>query len=788
MTEKVTQRVIVTGMVQGIGYRPYVAKLAQKLGVCGRVVNASGVVIIVATASRAHLDLLVEVLKHEPPAGAVVEQIQRQDMPYAAYTDFQIGSSIEAADVESESLLWDNPLVTPDLTVCDRCVRELSTPGNKRYAYPFISCTVCGPRYSILKALPYDRCSTTMSVFKMCGDCAAEYTGVTDVRRHAQTISCKNCGPRLAFVDSNGQEFQAEEALQQAAALLRSHGIVAVKDIGGFHLACSPYDAQAVASLRRLKGREKKPFAVMFETTQAAQDYCSLSEMEKELLESTARPVVLAAGKNRKQDRTWMPFVREVTMDSPYVGVMLYCNPLQLLLLRACGPLIMTSANPSGAPIFTDNEKLLAWLGASGLHEVGALIHDREILTPLDDSVVCAAAGRTQILRRARGIVPNPVQLSQGQGETEKPQKCVFAAGADMKGVFAYGSKNRVYLSQYFGDLQQEAIYAAYCREIQRMADIFGMTANDFVCDRHPGYFSHKLTAQMAAGRQKLVQHHHAHIASVMAEHGLTGKTLGVAFDGTGLGVDGTVWGSEFLLCEHTQFTRVGHLDTVLLPGGDENAKNADHILYGYLIHLLAGEAQADKTNREQWTKMLAAIPWIEMEKLGILAKTVKAGINTVRSTSMGRLFDAVSALLDICHYSEYEGQAAMELEYKAFGANKKYPLHIPVYQRKQVLVGDTAVLFEELIQAVHSGVQSAELAAGFICAVSRFTIEMCRQLAEENGTAQIALSGGCFQNRILLESVVDGLKDSGYAVYINEKVPAGDGGIALGQAYLAMR
>lgn len=806
-----TWKIIVTGMVQGIGYRPYVARLAEQLGICGQVWNASGVVIIMAAASRTLLDSLIAALKNNPPAGACIEHIYCEELPYQDFDGFEIVSSAPlGSPVFEDSVVGATPLIPPDLPVCRQCVSELSDPKNRRFRYPFISCTACGPRYSVIHALPYDRCSTTMSVFDMCTGCEQEYTAAFDIRRHAQTIACHDCGPQLAYRRPGTVLAQyGEDALKAAAALIQSGEIVAVKDIGGFHLVVSPYYDSAVQHLRLLKGREKKPFAVMFESVEEISRYCALSDEERELLESDSRPVVLL--KRKKCTGPVAPFVHAVCSGSPYVGAMLYCNPLQLLLLHACGPLIMTSANISGEPIITDNEKILQWASRwnSGAEvKMGVLMHDRNILTPLDDSVVFAAAGKKLFIRRSRGVVPQPVSLQEqpSQYDTLPLNKTVFAAGGDLKAAFCFAQNGRAYLSQHFGDLQQENIYSVYQETFKRMKKLFGFRPDKFVCDLHPMYLSSAFAADQAASAKEdviKVQHHHAHIASVIAENHLYGRVLGIAFDGTGFGTDGAIWGSEFLWCEQAHYIRAGHLKNVFLPGGDEGAKNTDLSLYGYLTGLLQNGLLPTSKEYELVKRAIEQLQWLDPNQFNIVGKAMELHINTVCSSSMGRLFDAVSALLDICHFNSYEGEAAMQLEYEAASARMAYPLTISI-QRKMdgSWEGDVGMLIIGIIEGLLCGVKKQDLARGFINAVGDFTAAMCSKLMSELQMHQpgqsrtdndvpgvpypIACSGGCFQNRILLERVLVKLQEMGYNVFVNEKVPVGDGGIALGQAYLA--
>lgn len=765
---KETRKLTVKGLVQGIGYRPFTAELAESIGITGTVRNTAGLVTIKATGTKAKLDRFTEELQMKGPVGASVDGLISEALPYEKFQGFTIEES--ETFLQAEIPQEFPPILPADLPTCPACLLQLKDRSDRRYRHPFISCTSCGPRYSIIEQLPYDRCNITMKDFAMCDDCAKEYQTGGNIRRHAQTIACHSCGPKLLIKQLQPAEGMADSALKTAITILRRGGILAVKDIGGFHLACLPTDEKAVGALRELKGRENKPFAMMFETVEQVKDYCSVNEIEESVLTSGPRPIVLL----RKRMEAEHKAVESVSGSSPDIGAMLPCNPVQLMLLEACGPLIMTSANRSGEPMVIENEKMESWIakdrGNPGDTEVpfGILYHERRILTPLDDSIFRVVSGRTQVLRRARGVVPNPIFLRQA---ADSP---IFAAGGDLKSCFCYGCGDRAYLSQHLGDLEEEAVMRNYEQELTRMSSLFGFAPKEIAADLHPLYSSGKAAERLAA-RQSLplrrIQHHHAHIASVMAEHHLTGQVLGVAFDGTGYGCDGQVWGSEFLLCKGKEMERMAHLKYVKLLGGDEGAKNTDSILYGYL-HSFSETFDLGRLQR---------LPWIEEEKRKLIAAAISHNVNTVYSSSMGRLFDAVSALLGICHYNSYEGEAAIEMENSAGISVNPYPLVLTLKDGEDGMLGNTEQLFSEMIDALLSGIPKQDLAKGFLLAVSAFVETVCERLSVK----QIALSGGTFQNRILLEDIIARLERKNYRVFINEKVPPGDGGICLGQMFL---
>ncbi|MCD8367607.1 MAG: carbamoyltransferase HypF [Clostridiales bacterium] len=739
----VTERITVYGMVQGIGFRPFVARLAEEMGVAGTVRNSGGIVVAEVTGEQAVLNRFVERLEGECPFGGRIDRVSREQLPFRQDSSFSI--------VESEPASGEPPLIPPDLPTCPRCARELHDKGNRRYRYPFISCVACGPRYSIIKALPYDRCNITMDMFPMCEDCQRDYTARQDVRRHAQTIACHSCGPVLAL-DTRTEHLNREAALRRGVELLKNGSILAVKDIGGYHLACNPNREDANRRLRQLKGREKKPFAVLFHDVEAVRRYCYLSDAEERLLTAAPRPIVLL------KKRPGKDFAPSCCGSSLEIGAMLPCNPLQILLSEACGPLVMTSGNRSGLPMMTADGPMLDWLRESDLLD-GVFSHGREILTPLDDSVVRIVEGEPQFFRRARGYVPEPIMLQQ---KTNTP---FFAAGGDLKACFGLVSGGRVYLSQHFGDLEEWDAFQSYQTAAKRMENLFQIEPEFGVCDGHPGYFSGKYVRQRCSSCST-VQHHHAHIASVMAEYGLTGPVLGVAFDGTGYGTDGTIWGGEFLLCTGPDMARVGHIAAVPLLGGDESARNADASLTGYLLH--AGLSR-------------------EGERSQTVEAALRLGVNTVRSSSIGRLFDAAAALLDICHYNSYEGECAILLEQAAAKAEDAYPLPIPVQEQDGCLVGDSAALLQAMWEGQEKGASPASLALGFHHAVAELTLTICQRQRAADGVKQVALSGGTFQNRILLERTAALLRADGFTVYYNRQVPPGDGGLALGQAWVTI-
>ncbi len=878
----ITKKIVVQGLVQGIGFRPFVAKLCEQLHISGWVKNTDGIVTILATGEEDAIALLVEKLQSEAPTGAVVLDVQVTELKIAERQVTEPEESLERDVIvhpqgnqkqehqkkghqkqehqkkehqkkghqkqEHENQVHQNqfsiveseknegkkkendsfPLLPADLATCKRCEEELHDEKNRRFRHPFISCTACGPRYSIIDEIPYDREHITMRDFEMCPACKQEYTQKGDIRRHAQTIACKDCGPTLTYKEyavpldnsmeqnniSEGTikqrqihktkenkriiEKQNEEALTYSVNHLKKGGILAVKDIGGYHLAASPFEEDTIRRLRNLKGREAKPFAVLFPSVESVAEYCELDEKEEVLLTSPSRPIVLL--RKKKEGKKLHDLV---CGSSPDIGAMLCCNPVQIMLAKALGPLIMTSANVSGELITIENEQMEEWLCKESM---AILSHDRKIVTPLDDSIVRVVSGKQQTLRRARGYVPEPV-----------PFPCdleIFAAGGDLKSCFCYTGGKRAYLSQHLGDLVEESCFGEYETQKKRMEQLFGFHPQIFVCDKHPAYRSRSAVsgaeAELYANKKEAqavnsemlqsetsesrilyeIQHHKAHVASVLAEHNLKGKVLGFAFDGTGYGDDKTIWGSEVFVWNEKEMKRVAHLAPVLLIGGDEGAKNADTILYGYLCNLLVNLGKEDESLQEKqkksWMKRLEKQDIFEKSRFDLVERAIKCKINCVQSTSMGRLFDAVSAFLDICHYNSYEGQAPIELENLAATTNSYVPLSfdMTVDNESGQLLLDATGLFVQMEEALSKGRSVATIARGFLYAVS----DAIAAIAEKMNIEQIALSGGTFLNRILLEHVTAQLTEKGFFVYRNEQVPPGDGGICLGQAYLAAK
>lgn len=710
-----TEKYLVSGLVQGIGFRPAVKRAAERYGICGTVKNTGGAVEILAQGASSAIEEFKAAIRKIPQA--VITGFTEEQEEYQDCRGFEI--------IKSGSESSEMPMLTPDIASCGKCLAEFSDPGNRRFMHPFISCTSCGPRYSLLQDIPYDRCNITMTDFEMCGRCGREYRDIKNIRCHAQTIACNECGPELSYTVSG-------DPLIKAAETINSGGIAAVKDIGGYHFACSALSDTAAAEVRRIKQRETKPFAVMFNTIDEIREYAYVSEVESGVLLSAARPVLLL---KKKKD-----FAPSVCSVSDYIGAFLPCNPVQNYLTGECGPLVMTSANISGAPIITDDAAVFRLRDRTGGFEI--LSHNRRILTPLDDSVCRVICGKVQMIRRARGYTPLPIEINSENNIN------VLAAGGDLKASFCYASNGRAYMSQYFGDLENVGAYEIWKDNISRLGKLLRIENAVFISDMHPGYHS----SGYRAG--ETMQHHFAHMASVMAEHKIKGSALGFIFDGTGFGTDGCVWGGE-VIGYNNGFKRIVSLEYTELLGGDEAARRSDMTLDCFLVS--AG---------------LKA----RSENAALIEAALKKHINTVQSSSMGRLFDAVSAMLGISGCNSYEGESAILLEAAAAKAGTAYPLILHMREGKW----HTAQLIRDISAAYDNGADRNCIALGFHKAIADAVCDYAKKQNENN----IILSGGVFSNRILTELCFDILTEQGYNVYINEQVPCNDGGIALGQAW----
>jgi hydrogenase maturation protein HypF len=756
-------RVRVTGTVQGVGFRPYVYRLAGELSLGGFVLNdAHGVLIEVEGESDA-VDRFLARLPSEAPPLAVLERVVVEERSASGAAEFTIRESVGGE-------IPDAP-VTPDTATCEACLHELFDPADRRFRYPFINCTNCGPRFTIVRGVPYDRPLTTMAGFAMCPDCHAEYDDPADRRFHAQPNACPVCGPSLRLLSGDGGPVAADP-LSATATALAGGAILAIKGVGGYHLACLAGDEQAVGALRARKHREEKPFALMAPSLAVAEQLVSLAPPARALLTGVARPIVLAP---RLPDA---PVARSVAPGAPELGVMLPYSPVHHLLLADIGEtLVMTSANVSDEPIaFVDEDALERLRGIADLF----LVHDRPIQTRTDDSVVRVLAApahpRTAFLRRSRGYVPASVPLP-GPG-TSRP---LLACGAQRGNTFCLARGTRAWVSHHIGDLENYETLRSFTDGIAHFAALFAVEPEVVAHDLHPEYLSTKYALDLDGVEVVGVQHHHAHLAACLAEHGQTDPgrpALGAIFDGTGYGPDGTVWGGELLLGDVSSFHRVGSLLPVALPGGASAIKQPWRMACSWLS--CAGDGGDEPELPASLAASVDPRAWSQVHRL-----VAAGGTAAPATTSMGRLFDAVAALAGVRAAINYEGQAAIELEAACdFGERGSYP--IVVEPGPESLVIDPRETIRAVAAEVAAGESVGVIARRFHRTIAGATVEACVALAAANGTQVVVLSGGVFQSRLLLESVWSELSAAGLRVLVPERLPVNDGGIAYGQAAVA--
>lgn len=745
----------ITGIVQGVGFRPFVYNLAVRHGLSGWVRNTSEGVDIRVDGSADHLAGFIAALNTETPPLAHIDSFTVTDCASEAFSAFEIRFS--------EAIQGAMQPISPDITLCEDCLRELRDPSDRRYRYPFINCTNCGPRFTIIKDIPYDRPMTTMADFPMCEACAAEYHNPADRRFHAQPVACPECGPQV-WLEWSGDTLRADAAMRQAVAILRDGGILALRGLGGFHLACDASNVEAVAELRRRKHRVDKPFAVMMADMEQIETYCHVDTAEAALLASPAAPIVLLYRRNHGPDS---PAIAEaVAPRQRTLGVMLPYTPLHVLLFEeGMPPLVMTSGNHASEPIVTTNEAVREQLAPLA---DAFLMHNRDIHIRTDDSVMRVWRGIDLPLRRSRGYAPFPVKLPFTMPN-------VLAVGGEMKNTFCLTRDGYAFMSHHIGEMSNYATLESFEQGIAHFEQLFRAQPALIASDTHPDYLATRYALNRAETENLpriTIQHHHAHIAACMAENGLSGErpVIGVCFDGTGYGTDGTIWGGEFLIADYQHFERAAHLKPMPLPGGDASTRRPARIACAYLL-------ASDLT-------LAADLP--PVAELGeteqrILQRQIERSINTPLTSSMGRLFDAVSSLLGICQTTTYEGQAAIELEAIVD------PDESGLYPLSETDTGiDPAPLLAQIIADLRAGIPPARIAARFHNSVAQMIADVCQRLASETGITDVALSGGVFQNTTLLEKTVPLLEAAGLTVYTHRQVPPNDGGLALGQAVIA--
>ncbi|BBZ14480.1 carbamoyltransferase HypF [Mycobacterium branderi] len=747
----VRQRFTVTGVVQGVGFRPFVHRIAGELGLTGFVGNDSGAVFLEVQGPAARIDELGRRLRTEAPPLARITGISVVDVETTCDNGFRI--------VESQTVAGATTPIPPDIAVCDDCVRELFDPHDRRYRHPFVTCTNCGPRFTIIRALPYDRPATTMAAFEMCARCAAEYHDPADRRFHAQPIACPHCGPSLWFCSDAGRVDGSDAALAAAQQALAGGAVVAIKGIGGYHLACLVDDEAAVGVLRARKMRGAKPFAMMVRDLDVALRFAWLDDTEAAIMSSPARPIVLV------RRRPHAPIAESVAPGNPLLGIMLPYSPIHhLLLAGAIDALVLTSANRSDEPLcFTEDD------AAHRLPPLcdAVLDHNRPIHVPCDDSVVRVLDGRELPIRRSRGYAPLPVDLGR-----EGP--AVLAVGGELKNTFCLTDGPRAFMSGHIGDMGTLETLQAFDRAVGQLSEIRGRPAR-LAADLHPGYHTRSWAERHAGDRPlDLVQHHHAHVVSLLAEHGRIGEPMiGVSFDGTGYGCDGTIWGGEILAVgrDSHRFTRAGYLLPVPLPGGDAAVRNPWRVALSQLR--IAGV---------ELSRDLAPVTAATPAELSAVRAQLDSGVGCVPCSSMGRLFDAMASLLGIRHRIDYEAQAAIELEVLAETASDRARLRLEVRDDGVI---DPRGLVRAMVSALRAGAEPATLASGFHEAVA---IAVAEAVALVAGPVRlVGLTGGVFQNVLLLRACRELLQQAGFEVLTHHTVPPNDGGLALGQAAVSV-
>jgi hydrogenase maturation protein HypF len=775
-------RVLVHGIVQGVGFRPFIYGLAQRYHLNGYVRNdAAGVTIEVEGDSDA-VAAFISAIPNDPPPLAMIERVASERLPLKYDTAFVITATGDSTDKQA--------FVSPDVCLCMNCLQELFDPANRRYRYPFINCTNCGPRFTIIQEMPYDRVATTMRAFPMCAECHAEYKNPVDRRFHAQPNACPVCGPQVRFLqNATSTPVTGDRAILETQRLLKAGGIVAVKGLGGYHLACDATNEAAMAQLRARKHREDKPFALMVADIATIERFCVVAEDERTLLTSRHRPIVLLRRRQEGTGTSYPSIAEAVAPGSQYLGCMLPYTPLHYLLLKSGDmeaplTLVMTSGNVSEEPIAYQDETAFARL--EGVADA-FLTHNRDIYIRCDDSVVRSTgeiitetgtppmAGMpitVQFLRRSRGYAPQPIGM-----DWDFPKE-LLAVGAHLKNTFCLGKGRYAFMGHHIGDLENLETLTSFREGIEHFKTLFDIQPKVIVYDLHPGYLATQYALESAIPHKIGVQHHHAHIAGVMAEHGLTDPVIGIAADGTGYGTDGALWGGEVMVADLCSFERIAHLQYVPLPGGEQAIRQPWRMAAVYL-QATFGEAFLELD-----------IPFVRglggshplYPRWRPLAQMIERKLNSPMTSGIGRLFDAVAALMGIRQEVRYEGQAAVELEmyataYHGVPPARRYPFEI----NKGTL--DVTPLIRSIVRDIQDGVPLAQMAYCFHASVATMLATVCNKVREQTGIGIVALSGGVFQNRLLLEQTIAPLKGLGFQVYINRRVPPNDGGISLGQA-----
>ncbi len=786
----VRRQIEVSGIVQGVGFRPYVYRLATGRHLRGTIRNTpAGVTIEIQGPAETVQDFVEHLPAEAPPLARItsltIHDLPCDDVPCAALQigavgiggdqDFRIVHSHEGEEVRT--------LISPDVAICPDCLRELFDRNDRRYRYPFINCTNCGPRFTIIRDIPYDRPSTSMAMFPMCPACLAEYENPLDRRFHAQPNACWECGPRVELWDKSGERIECRDPIVEAVSGLTAGLVVAVKGLGGFHLAVDATNPAAVALLRRRKRRVEKPFAVMVPDLQAAQEICEVDDAAGTVLQSIQRPIVLLQKALLPKDllpkKSQSVIPSEVAPVNHYLGIFLPYTPLHYLLLAEGGfkALVMTSGNLSEEPIAIDNREAVHRL--NGLADY-FLVHNRDILLRCDDSVVRVAGGVTRQLRRSRGFVPVPVFLKDDQPS-------VLAVGGELKNTICLTKGKHAFLSQHVGDLENAESYSFFHEAIEHLKRILEIRPEIIAYDLHPDYFSTKWALQQSGAKLVGVQHHHAHIASCMAENHLEGRVIGFALDGTGYGADGNIWGGEVLIAGYEDFERAAHFEYVPLPGGAAAIREPWRMAVSYLAHHFGREFLKPEILKFD----IPFVRQLNRPKVDLLLRMMEQGVNSPLTSSCGRLFDAVAALIGIRQHVNYEAQAAIELEMAMTSATMASSEEGPAYPMRLVLEGanwiiSTRPLFEALLDDLGRNLPVAAISRRFHNGLVEGFVELATRLRKKAALPRVCLSGGTFHNVYLSERLEARLSEVGFEVFTQKEVPSGDGGLSLGQALVA--
>ncbi len=744
--------ILLTGIVQGVGFRPFVKRTALDHGITGYVENREFGVKIIAAASKKFIeDFLKDILDNAPAVSTILtHSIKYFDQELPEYSSFEIAPSKKKGEISA--------LIPPDIATCEKCAQEIFNKDDRHFSYPFTNCTNCGPRFSIIQSIPYDRKNTTMRKFIMCDDCNREYTTVSDRRYHAQPNACPKCGPELCFIEIVDEcpivTEKREKAFERTISLLQKGEIVAIKGIGGYHLVCNALKKDVVEKLRMLKFRPNKPFALMARDIETIEEYCIANEVEKSMLEGQQKPIVLLSKKNDTLEHV-APGVKDLGFMLPY-------TPLHYLLFRHFRLLVFTSGNISEEALENNDDS--AYQNLANITRY-YLSYNREIFNRIDDSIVTYAGDQRILIRKARGFVPKPINIARGKGKQQ-----IFASGADMKGSFGLTKENIFLGSQYLGDLAFESNTKFYKESLEYFQSIFEMKPQIVIADSHPNYFSTQFAREFAEENElpiHYVQHHNAHIYSVMAENDLE-NVLGVSFDGTGFGDDGNVWGGEFFIINKTESERFAHLNYVPMVSGERAAKEPWRMALIYLYKYYPEAVEGIITEKK--------FPQKDMIFLQLLNDSVR-----LQTSSMGRFFDAVASLIDVCHFNSYEGEAPMKLEALADENFSGY-YHFD-FNKQQSLI-EVDMIIKGIVNDIQEQRSKVFISSKFHFTIAKMVFDLCKKMKNESSIDAVALSGGVFQNVVLVNMIKRVFSGSELKLFWNEKVPPNDAGIALGQVY----